>query len=1045
MTRDPDSDLAPKYGDEEDPRDAAPGLGRSGGLADTVRGPGGAHGDAPKRAAGPREPVPDALRLWMDRVKGEAEIQRPEPEPARVQTQLLYVLRVAVELDVPKVLLQTVTARPLKAGGFGKPNPWSNARAAVQQPSSFVLPEDVRLLRRLLIDVPNVGGDLYHLTGEHAESLLTDAIATGRCFWRTPGETPLRLGRTRKAQVHWRFDSIGTQTLALEAEPPISQVLPTAPPWYVDTDTGSCGLIDLGLPPRTAELLASVPPVPPEHVGRIRASLSALDGMGDVPLPEAPESVQRAARRITPCLRFTSFVIYGPRSFRANPLGEILDLAQITFDYDGVLVMRDSPNMIATFRDGKILRIPRAPQIEKAAHLELEQLGFVKAMHAVHMAPSEHKHDYTLGNTQDWLRFLAHDLPRLEREGWKVEFDDQFRFRLAEVSEWTAHVEPRGQDWFDLRLEAQIDGKRSDLMPLLLATMRDDPDLIGTLRNPKVGDDEPVLLTLEDGRVFPAPVGRLRAVLTVLHEMLDAPPKTSPRLSRLDAARLAHLESKTDLKWKGDQGLRDLGHRLADFEGIDAVEPPHDFGATLRGYQLEGLAWLQFLRAFELNGILADDMGLGKTVQALAHILIEKQAGRLDLPALVVCPTSVLPNWRAEAQRFAPQLRVHVSHGMERKSAYDQMAHADIVLTTYPLLSRDKEVLLEQRFHLVILDEAQLIKNAQTQAARIVGDLQARHRLCMSGTPLENNLGELWSLFNFLMPGFLGDAMGFRRTYRTPIEKQGDELRRDNLARRIRPFILRRTKEQVASELPPKTEIVRSVEFDVAQRDLYETVRLTMHERVRAAIAMSGLQRSHIIVLDALLKLRQICCDPRLLKLDAAKKVKESAKLELLMEMLPELLAEGRKVLLFSQFTSMLALIEEQLKAQSIRYVKLTGETKDRAGPVQAFQNGEVDLFLISLKAGGTGLNLTAADTVIHYDPWWNPAVENQATDRAHRIGQDKPVFVYKLIVAGSVEEKITALQQSKADLAASLLDDAEKGGAALTADDVAALFEPLE
>ena len=443
---------------------------------------------------------------------------------------------------------------------------------------------------------------------------------------------------------------------------------------------------------------------------------------------------------------------------------------------------------------------------------------------------------------------------------------------------------------------------------------------------------------------------------------------------------------------------------------------------------MEGVAWLQFLRSFELGGILADDMGLGKTVQALAHILIEREAGRLDRPALVIAPTSVVPNWKAETARFAPELRVHVSHGLKRKEEFGQFARSDLVLTTYPLLARDKEALLAQEFHLVILDEAQQIKNAKTQAAKVVQQLKARHRLCLTGTPLENHLGELWSLFHFLMPGFLGDADAFRRLYRTPIEKRADEPRRLSLARRIRPFVLRRTKEQVAAELPAKTEIGEVIELGDAQSDLYETVRAAMDERVRAEIAARGLAQSQIVVLDALLKLRQICCDPRLLKLDAAKKVKDSAKLARLLEMLEELLAEGRRVLLFSQFTSMLELIEQDLKARGIGYVKLTGETRDRKKPVDAFQSGKVPLFLISLKAGGTGLNLTAADTVIHYDPWWNPAVENQATDRAHRIGQDKPVFVYKLIVAGSVEEKIAQLQAKKAALAAGVLGGRRRG-----------------
>jgi len=366
------------------------------------------------------------------------------------------------------------------------------------------------------------------------------------------------------------------------------------------------------------------------------------------------------------------------------------------------------------------------------------------------------------------------------------------------------------------------------------------------------------------------------------------------------------------------------------------------------------------------------------------------------------------------------------------------------VLTTYSLLARDQDVLLQHAWYFLILDEAQFIKNPRTRASRLVRQLDVRHRLCLTGTPMENHLGELWSLFDFLLPGLLGDAKQFRRVLQNPIEKHGDEEASRRLALRVRPFMLRRTKQEVASELPSKTEIIRGVELEGAQRDLYESIRLAMHERVHQAVADQGLARSHIVVLDALLKLRQVCCDPRLLKLESAARVKHSAKLEMLMELLPEMIEEGRRVLLFSQFTGMLKLIEEAVGKVGVDYVKLTGRTRDRATPVDRFQGGEVPLFLISLKAGGVGLNLTAADTVIHYDPWWNPAVERQATDRAHRIGQDNPVFVYKLITVGTVEEKIQAMQARKQALADSLFD--RNGGmqTGWTDADLELLFEPL-
>jgi SNF2 family DNA or RNA helicase len=400
----------------------------------------------------------------------------------------------------------------------------------------------------------------------------------------------------------------------------------------------------------------------------------------------------------------------------------------------------------------------------------------------------------------------------------------------------------------------------------------------------------------------------------------------------------------------------------------------------------------------------------------------------------------------AEAARFAPKLSVLPLHGSARKSSFGKIAKYDLVLSTYPLLTRDHAVLAEQEWHVVILDEAQSIKNPNAETTRQALRLKARQRLCLSGTPLQNHLGELWSLFDFLAPGFLGGQKSFRTRFRTPIEKAGDVERQAMLNRRIRPFMLRRTKEEVVTELPPKTEITEPVEMEANQRAIYEAIRLSMHAKVQAAIAQKGLARSGIIILDALLKMRQACCDPRLLKLKTVARSKAgSAKLDRLMEMLSIMFAEGRRVLLFSQFTEMLALIEKRLIDDGVDYVTLTGDTKDRATPVKKFQGGEVPLFLISLKAGGVGLNLTAADTVIHYDPWWNPAVEDQATDRAHRIGQTKKVFVHRLVTLGTIEEKMEVLKDKKRAIVASVLD-AEHGGALkLSEADIEELFAPAK
>jgi SNF2 family DNA or RNA helicase len=345
-------------------------------------------------------------------------------------------------------------------------------------------------------------------------------------------------------------------------------------------------------------------------------------------------------------------------------------------------------------------------------------------------------------------------------------------------------------------------------------------------------------------------------------------------------------------------------------------------------------------------------------------------------------------------------------------------------------------------WHLVVLDEAQAIKSPEARATRAVCQLNTANRLCLSGTPIENNLEELWSQFAFLMPGLLGDRRGFAKRFRTPIEKNGDAVCRAQLIQRIQPFILRRTKSEVATELPPKHTILRRITLAPDQRELYETIRGTLYETVREQMAERTLAQSRIIVLDALLKLRQACCDPRLVKLASARSVESSAKLEDLLEMINELIPEGRRILLFSQFTSMLDLIKPRLVEAGIKFVELRGDTRDRAEPVRSFEAGEVPLFLISLKAGGRGLNLTSADTVIHYDPWWNPAVENQASDRAHRIGQTKSVFVYKLIAMDTVEERILELQQRKAELA-SIAFSEPTGAAAFDADDINFLFGP--
>ena len=443
-------------------------------------------------------------------------------------------------------------------------------------------------------------------------------------------------------------------------------------------------------------------------------------------------------------------------------------------------------------------------------------------------------------------------------------------------------------------------------------------------------------------------------------------------------------------------------------------------GVRLREYQQQGVQWLQFLKRHQLGGILADDMGLGKTLQVIAFLANARQREQAG-PTLIVCPTSLVSNWQNEMAKFASSIKVTTLFGSARIEQLQHLAQADCILTTYPLLKRDIAYYSPLYFENIILDEAQYIKNDSAQVSRLVKRLNAQFNLCLSGTPIENNLFELKSLLDFAMPSLLGSQAHFKQHFQTPIERDADSDRAKELKSLILPFILRRTKAEVAQELPPKTELIKEFEFEAQQKDIYQSITDSLEEKMVDLFASQGAQKSKLAFLEALLKLRQICCHPRLIDEHTSAR---SAKLDWLSSHLPVMLSEGRNIIIFSQFTSALDIIAQQLASLEINYSLLTGQTRHRDKVIEEFTSGKTSVFLISLKAGGTGLNLTQADTVIHFDPWWNPAVEKQATDRAYRIGQTNPVFVYKLIMANSIEQKVFKMQQHKQALVDALFTE---------------------
>jgi superfamily II DNA or RNA helicase len=715
-----------------------------------------------------------------------------------------------------------------------------------------------------------------------------------------------------------------------------------------------------------------------------------------------------------------------------------LPLLRLTFDWG-----TDLPDARVESSFRRVLEAYGVVELET-----LEDCSPAPGVLADYMLPHE-------GTVHDFCGFVSDVVPQLRARGFEVTVDQAHRYKVvAAPAAFYADVSDDEEEpnWFSVEFGVEVDGKRVPILATLLGLLDETSSLDG-LRNLFRGSRKTIAVPVSDGVYMALPVEKVRAMLRVLSELYEWQNKSddSVRFHKSRATALADFESSfgeedaSSLRFYGDLDVLAQARALST-ASLESDVPPEPEGlcADLRGYQKTGLAWLCMLRRCGVGGVLADDMGLGKTLQIIAYLCVEKARGSLQKPALVVAPTSLVPNWAREAKKFAPHLNVVTHHGADRHESFADLRGADVIVTSYPVVTRDEEALAELGgFSTIVLDEAQTIKNDKSRANRSVAGLPADHRLCLTGTPVENNLGELWSIFDFACPGLLGDELRFSRQFRMPIEREKNEERLVALRRLVAPYILRRTKAEVLTELPPKTELRCPVEIHGEQRDLYESIRVAAHEEVRRLIKAKGLAASTIPILGALTKLRQVCCDPALVSLADASQVRVSAKREAFERMVSEKLREGHRILVFSQFTSMLDLLAESLARMGVAHATITGSTMDRAREVDRFESGEVPVFLISLRAGGCGLTLTSADTVIHYDPWWNPAVQAQATDRAYRMGQKKEVFVHHLFVAGSVEERILRMQKKKKHVADAILGAAAADGM-LTESDVELLLSPL-
>ncbi|MGL6028440.1 MAG: SNF2-related protein [Legionella sp.] len=980
------------------------------------------------------------LDSWLKNLKAQ-EVSVAKHEPTH---HLVYILSIDQGRHEHKVSVELALAKLLKRGGYGKKSLFYEVSDSKKQ---HFIDDDNDIVAQLMFKSGS-NGWFRHFNIRNTE-LLTRIIATNRAYFSVRDELSIRLGEPLTGSCKWVLAANGEQSLLLmQDEAPIEPLL-LDNAWYVDPADAVMGHLHTPYPVRKLQHLLEAPPIPLEQAELL--SKKMLDAGTEFPTPYVFN--QRALELIEPTAIVTFNSSFDPDLDYDDELSELWFAVEVGFDYGGLAVSaREDSHSVVQEKAGVLVEYKRDRTFEEQKIKELNNILNIRL-------PSywEMHHDEILkesmfildgiSDQEDLDALHSNALPQLNQLGWRVVFNNPIYQEVvhADEVEWFSDLQESTTDFFSYQLGILVDNNPGSVVPLVAELIQkykgNDLD--------ELPDEQLVKLTLDDGRALQLEMGRIKPLIRLLlqfgmrqvneHQQLQI---NKYQLILMREAELALAATKA--RWQGAETVREELKQLIGLTELPNIELPKGLHAQLRDYQHQGLNWLQFLRTSSFNGVLADDMGLGKTIQTLTHLQYEKEQGRLTNASLIIAPTSLVGNWFAEAKRFVPELRVLVYHGSERHQ--DSFDDYDLIVSTYGLIHRDKERFTEHSFYYLILDEAQFIKNARTKTTQIIQQLKASHRLCLTGTPLENHLGELWSLFHFLMPGLLGDAKQFRMWFRTPIEKNADMARRELLAKRVKPFMLRRTKNQVVTELPPKTEMTRTIEIAGAQRDLYEAIRMSMEKKVRDAIAKQGLGKSHILLLDALLKLRQVCCDPRLLSLPEAQIAHGiSSKLEVLMELLDNLIEEGRRVLVFSQFTSMLKLIEDELIKKKYDYLKLTGQTKNRQSLVERFQEGNTPIFLISLKAGGTGLNLTRADTVIHYDPWWNPAVEDQATDRTHRIGQENPVFVYKLITAGTVEEVILGMQEKKRQLADGILSADPAKTIQLSEEDLNQFFMPLK
>lgn len=886
-----------------------------------------------------------------------------------------------------RLRLSLVLVEPERFGA--KPQPFYLQRSHLLHPPAFLTAGDLALLNEL------VGASSTWLGGQGdvlplpLGAWLQRIAANGQLYWQdATAVRAVQVTAWPAFELAWQCDTDGSQRLAIVA-PPGCEVLAFA--GGVAAMERATATLRVAEHDRARAALAVVgQTIAPAGVAEFFAAESASWRDAGWPLPQ-PLEPQSLEAKVVP-------VLYARNTWQGTR-----EVAQVTLrarwhaeNFCCETTCTAEPQHLLV---GERLFALNAQASMAAPGRELIA-AMTQQLHACGPAI------WQVASGEQWRALLAAQAQAWRTLGVVLVYEPGFSFpwRLADELEIAVQRTSAGTLAVDLR--AAVAGEPISLKAVLA-------ELLGATL-----DAEHLRVTMPNGEILLLP--RKQAV-RLLDELGDWLLAGGPPLPRAQAYRLSALGNEPGVLFCGDVAPMQEAAQLWQ-------QPAHHplaaglLRCQLRPYQWLGVYWLLHLHRLGWNGLLADDMGLGKTLQTLAFLSQLKHEGKLQQPVLLLAPTSLLGNWLQETARFAPSLKAQLVHGPERWQQ-PLACDLDLCITSYGSFANDLEQWRANPPGWLILDEAQTIKNPTTRIRRAVAELEVPHKLCLSGTPVENHLGEMWSLLDFLNPGILGSQKTFKAYYQKPVEEQGNGARLQQLLQRLGPLMLRRTKQSVARDLPPKTVISKSLELGDAQQRFYDQLKHQQWQTLEAQLEQetnSGTKQ--MLVLSALMKLRQACCDPRLLGDQAT----PSAKTEACVTMVEELVAEGSAILVFSQFTQMLDILASELRARGIAYLQLTGQSRNRTALVARFQAGEAPVFLISLKAGGTGLNLTRADTVIHFDPWWNDAAESQASDRAHRLGQTKPVFVYKLLAEGTIEEKIAALQAAKASVSLAVNQQAE-------------------